>query len=91
MKFAPCPTRSLHVGNVGTALFNCLLARRTGGTFVLRIKDTNAERSTDERASILADLRWLGLDWDEGPDVGGRYGPYLQSKRLHSTSRWSTR
>jgi glutamyl-tRNA synthetase len=72
----------LHVGNVRTALFNWLLARRLGGTFVLRIEDTDVERST--RASeegILTDMRWLGLDWDEGPDVGGASGPYRQSER----------
>jgi glutamyl-tRNA synthetase/nondiscriminating glutamyl-tRNA synthetase len=83
VRFAPSPTGHLHVGNARTALFNWLLARRHGGTFVLRIEDTDAERSTaaSER-SILEDLRWLGLDWDEGPDVGGARGPYRQSERL---------
>ena len=83
LRFAPSPTGKLHVGNARTALFNWLLARGQGGTFVLRIEDTDAERSTREsEVSILADLRWLGLDWDEGPDSGGNYGPYRQSERL---------
>src|SRR5436189_73257 len=72
VRFAPSPTGQLHVGNVRTALFNWLLARGHGGTFILRIEDTDVERSTRESESaIFADLRWLGLDWDEGPDVGG--------------------
>src|SRR4029079_3814309 len=82
VRFAPSPTGHLHVGNVRTALFNWLLARRDEGGFVLRIEDTDTERST--RASeetILHDLRWLGLDWDEGPDTGGPYGPYRASDR----------
>jgi len=83
LRFAPSPTGLLHVGNARTALFNWLLARGQGGTFVLRIEDTDAERSTREsEAGILDDLRWLGLDWDEGPDVGGVFGPYRQSERL---------
>lgn len=83
VRFAPSPTGHLHVGNARTALFNWLLARGQGGTFMLRIEDTDAERSTavSER-SILQDLRWLGLDWDEGPDAGGTHGPYRQSERL---------
>jgi nondiscriminating glutamyl-tRNA synthetase len=84
VRFAPSPTGSLHVGNARTALFNWLLARGHDGTFMLRIEDTDAERSTKEsEESILADLRWLGLEWDEGPDVGGACGPYRQSERLH--------
>lgn len=84
VRFAPSPTGQLHVGNARTALFNWLLAHRHDGTFVLRIEDTDAERSTREsEASILDDLRWLGLDWDEGPDIDGSYGPYRQSERLH--------
>jgi glutamyl-tRNA synthetase/nondiscriminating glutamyl-tRNA synthetase len=82
VRFAPSPTGHLHVGNARTALFNWLLARRQGGRFILRIEDTDTERST--RASeeaIQADLQWLGLDWDEGPDVGGPFGPYRQSER----------
>jgi nondiscriminating glutamyl-tRNA synthetase len=83
VRFAPSPTGHLHVGNARTALFNWLLARRHGGTMVLRIEDTDTERSTREsEASMLEDLRWLGLDWDEGPDAGGPYGPYRQSERL---------
>jgi glutamyl-tRNA synthetase/nondiscriminating glutamyl-tRNA synthetase len=83
VRFAPSPSGHLHVGNARTALFNWLLARRHGGAFVLRIEDTDAERSTAEsERSILDDLRWLGLDWDEGPDLGGPHGPYRQSERL---------
>jgi len=82
VRFAPSPTGRLHVGNARTALFNWLLARGQHGTFVLRIEDTDQERSTAEsERSILEDLRWLGLSWDEGPDVGGAYGPYRQSQR----------
>jgi glutamyl-tRNA synthetase len=84
VRFAPSPTGHLHVGNARTALFNWLLARGQGGRFLLRIEDTDVERSTAaSEASILHDLRWLGLDWDEGPDVGGPDGPYRQSERLH--------
>jgi glutamyl-tRNA synthetase len=83
LRFAPSPTGPLHVGNARTALFNWLLARSAGGTFVLRIEDTDAVRSSAEaEAAILDDLRWLGLAWDEGPDIGGPYGPYRQSERL---------
>ena len=83
VRFAPSPTGHLHVGNARTALFNWLLARGHGGTFILRIEDTDAERSTREsERAILEDLRWLGLDWDEGPDVGGPHAPYRQSERL---------
>ncbi len=84
LRFAPSPTGQLHVGNARTALFNWLLAHGKDGTFILRIEDTDAERSTREsELSILEDLRWLGLDWDEGPDVEGPHGPYRQSERLH--------
>src|SRR5206468_5388403 len=84
VRFAPSPTGYLHVGNARTALFNWLLARGADGTFILRIEDTDVERSTREsEAAILRDLRWLGLDWDEGPDTGGPRGPYRQSERLH--------
>jgi glutamyl-tRNA synthetase len=83
VRFAPSPTGYLHVGGARTALFNWLYARRLGGTFVLRIEDTDVERSsTDMVAGILDGLRWLGLDWDEGPGVGGPHGPYFQSERL---------
>ena len=83
VRFAPSPTGYLHVGGARTALFNWLFARRHGGTFVLRIEDTDAERSsTDMVEGILDGLRWLGLDWDEGPLVGGPVGPYFQSERV---------
>lgn len=84
LRYAPSPTGRLHAGNVRTAVFNWLLARGQGGSFILRIEDSDAERSTREfEAGIVRDLRWLGLDWDEGPDVGGAHGPYRQSERLH--------
>src|SRR6185295_1995126 len=83
VRFAPSPTGHLHVGNVRTALFNWLLARGHDGTFIIRIEDTDAERSTIEsEQTIFEDLRWLGLDWDEGPDLGGLHPPYRQSERL---------
>ncbi|MGE0394823.1 MAG: glutamate--tRNA ligase [Vicinamibacterales bacterium] len=83
VRFAPSPTGQLHVGNARTALFNWLLARGRQGTFVLRIEDTDFDRSTAESdRSVLDDLRWLGLDWDEGVEVGGARGPYRQSERL---------
>jgi len=82
-RFAPSPTGHLHVGNARTALFNYLLAKKMGGAFVLRMEDTDAARSSKESAdSILEDLRWLGLQWDEGPDASGPCGPYAQSQRL---------
>jgi len=82
VRFAPSPTGYLHVGGARTALFNWLFARRHGGVFVLRIEDTDAERSSSEMVNgILDGLRWLGLDWDEGPEVGGAFGPYFQSQR----------
>ncbi len=83
VRFAPSPTGFLHVGGARTALFNWLYARSQGGTFVLRIEDTDQERSTEESyAAILRGMEWLGLDWDEGPGKGGDFGPYLQSERL---------
>jgi glutamyl-tRNA synthetase len=83
VRFAPSPTGYLHVGGARTALFNWLYARRHGGTFVLRIEDTDVERSSEDMvAGILEGLRWLGLDWDEGPEVGGPHEPYFQSGRL---------
>src|SRR5919197_1203946 len=91
LRFAPSPTGHLHVGNARTALFNWLLARGRGGAFILRIEDTDAERSTREsEAAILDDLRWLGLDWDEGPDIGGPHGPYRQSERLLLYQRYAS-
>jgi glutamyl-tRNA synthetase len=84
VRFAPSPTGYLHIGGVRTALFNWLWARKTGGTFILRIEDTDQERSTPEsKAVILDSLGWLGIDWDEGPGIGGKYGPYTQMERLH--------
>lgn len=81
-RFAPSPTGALHLGNARTALFNFLLARHGGGRFVLRIEDTDAERSSDAYlAALIDDLRWLGIDWQEGPDVGGPAAPYRQSER----------
>ena len=83
LRFAPSPTGYLHVGGARTALFNWLYARRTGGVLVLRIEDTDVERSSaDMVTGILDGMRWIGLDWDEGPEVGGAYGPYFQSQRL---------
>jgi glutamyl-tRNA synthetase len=85
LRFAPSPTGSLHLGNARTALFNWLLARASGGTFVLRIEDTDPDREQEgSEAEILLDLRWLGLTWDEGPGAGGAYGPYRQSERQTS-------
>ena len=81
-RFAPSPTGYLHLGNARTALYNYLAARSGGGRFVLRVEDTDAGRSEERLlAQLLADLRWLGLEWDEGPDVGGAHGPYRQSER----------
>jgi glutamyl-tRNA synthetase len=82
-RFAPSPTGYLHVGGARTALFNWLLARRTGGTFILRIEDTDQKRNTPTAAQqVMDDLRWLGIEWDEGPESGGPNGPYLQSQRI---------
>ncbi len=82
VRFAPSPTGSFHIGSARTALFNWLYARHTGGRFILRIEDTDRERNTEEALSVLIDgLRWLGLDWDEGPEAGGDFGPYFQSER----------
>jgi glutamyl-tRNA synthetase len=82
VRFAPSPTGHLHVGGARTALFNYLFARRHGGTFVLRIEDTDQERSTPESVTgILESMKWLGLSWDEGPEAGGESGPYFQSER----------
>jgi glutamyl-tRNA synthetase len=83
VRFAPSPTGYLHIGGVRTALFNWLWARKTGGVFVLRVEDTDQERSTAESVGVIFDsLRWLGLAWDEGPEVGGPHGPYTQMERL---------
>ncbi len=83
VRFAPSPTGHLHVGGARTALFNFLYARKTGGKFILRVEDTDLERSTKESEEmVLSDLKWLNLEWDEGPDIGGDYSPYRQSERL---------
>lgn len=83
VRFAPSPTGYLHIGGVRTALFNWLWARKTGGAFVLRIEDTDQVRSTPESRQVILDsLSWLGLDWDEGPNVAGAHGPYTQMERL---------
>src|SRR5215211_4344405 len=83
VRYAPSPTGMLHVGGVRTALFNWLFARKNGGVFVLRIEDTDLERSTEESVEQLKrSLRWIGLEWDEGPEVGGPYPPYRQTERF---------
>lgn len=83
VRFAPSPTGQLHIGNVRTALFNWLFARQKNGTFILRIEDTDVERSEARyETQLLEDLKWLGLDWDEGPDLGGPFAPYRQSDRM---------
>ncbi|MFM1937170.1 MAG: hypothetical protein RLZZ320_28 [Actinomycetota bacterium] len=90
VRFAPSPTGDLHVGNIRTALFDWAYARHTGGKLIFRIEDTDRERVTDEYiARAIETLRWLGLDWDEGPEVGGPYGPYLQSQRLDIYTEWA--
>ena len=90
VRFAPSPTGSLHIGGAHTALFNWLYARRNGGSFILRIEDTDMERSTKEyEQSILDGMRWMGLDWDEGPDKGGDFGPYRQSERMHLYKKYA--
>jgi len=90
VRFAPSPTGDLHVGNIRTALFDWAYARHTGGVFVFRIEDTDRERVTDTYIQAAAEtLRWLGLDWDEGPEVGGPFGPYLQSERLAIYQEWA--
>ena len=83
VRFAPSPTGKLHIGGARTAIYNWAFARANGGTFILRIDDTDPARSTDENTQIiLRAMRWLGLDWDEGPDKGGDFGPYAQTERL---------
>jgi len=85
VRFAPSPTGHLHIGGARTAIYNWAFARRSGGTFILRIDDTDPERSTDKNTeAILRSLKWLGIDWDEGPEVGGPAGPYFQTARARS-------
>jgi glutamyl-tRNA synthetase len=83
VRFCPSPTGNPHVGVVRTALFNWAFARHFGGTFVFRIEDTDSARDSEESYQAMVEaLRWLGLDWDEGPEVGGPHAPYRQSQRL---------
>ncbi len=90
VRFAPSPTGDLHVGNIRTALFDWAYARHTGGTFIFRIEDTDKDRVTDEYIQAAIDtLKWLGLTWDEGPEVGGPNGPYLQSQRMDIYADWA--
>jgi len=90
VRFAPSPTGDLHVGNIRTALFDWAYARHTGGTFLFRIEDTDTTRVTEEYIqAAIETLKWLGLQWDEGPEVGGPNGPYLQSQRLHIYAEWA--
>lgn len=92
VRFAPSPSGDLHVGNVRTALYDWAYARHTGGTFVFRIEDTDRSRVTDEYIhAAIETLRWLGLEWDEGPEVGGPHGPYLQSQRRDIYADWVRR
>jgi len=89
-RIEPAPSGSIHVGNARTALFSWMYARRHGGRFVLRIADTDAKRATEENyQAVLEDMRWLGLQWDEGPDIGGPYGPYRQSERFDLYRGWA--
>lgn len=90
VRFAPSPTGYLHIGGARTALFNWLFARKHGGAFILRIEDTDQTRYVpDAEADIMDSLRWLGLQWDEGPDIGGKYGPYRQSERSDLYREWA--
>jgi len=92
VRFAPSPSGDLHVGNIRTALYDWAYARHTGGTFVFRIEDTDRTRVTSEYIhAAIESMRWLGLDWDEGPEVGGDHGPYLQSERMHLYREWTQR
>lgn len=92
VRFAPSPSGDLHVGNVRTALYNWAYARHTGGTFILRVEDTDRSRATEEAYRGTMDaLRWLGLGWDEGPEVGGPYSPYRQSERMDIYEEWTKR
>ena len=92
VRFAPSPTGFLHIGGARTALFNWLFVRALKGVFILRIEDTDRTRSTNEAVKAILDgLEWLGLDWDEGPDVGGDFGPYFQTERLKTYHEWADR
>ena len=88
VRFAPSPTGFFHIGSARTALFNWLYARHTGGVFILRVEDTDQSRNSEEFLNLIYNsLRWLGLDWDEGPGAGGAYGPYRQSERARDLPR----
>lgn len=90
VRFAPSPTGYLHIGSARSALFNWIYARQNNGKFILRIEDTDQKRSVDGAIEAIMDsLRWLGLDWDEGPDVGGEYGPYIQTERVDLYRKWT--
>jgi len=90
VRFAPSPTGDLHIGGIRTAQFNWLFARRHGGKFILRIEDTDQKRTQEQSYKTITEgLRWAGLDWDEGPDLGGEYGPYIQSERLALYQEWA--
>ena len=92
VRMAPSPTGPIHVGNLHTALFNWLFARSQDGVFILRFEDTDQERSKPEWEEVIYnEMRWLGLDWDEGPDIGGPYGPYRQMERLDIYERYAKR
>ena len=92
VRYAPSPTGMQHIGGVRTALFNYFFARANGGTFILRVEDTDRERSTDEALQDLYEtLRWLGVEWDEGPVAGGPYGPYVQSERFRTYKEYAQR
>src|ERR1035438_4760907 len=89
VRFAPSPTGFFHIGSARTALYNWLYARHTGGTFILRIEDTDVARNDPAYEQLIFDsLRWMGMDWDEGPDVGGPVGPYRQSERTAVYDRY---
>lgn len=89
VRFAPSPTGYIHLGNVRTALFNYLFAKNKGGKFILRVEDTDLVRSKDEyRLAMMEDLCWMGIKWDEGPEIGGDYGPYLQSERIETYKKY---
>ena len=91
-RFAPSPTGYIHIGNVRSAIYPYLLARQNGGRFILRIEDTDRERYVEGATELIEDtLRWLGLEWDEGPVVGGEHGPYFQSERLPIYHEWVRR
>jgi glutamyl-tRNA synthetase len=90
VRFAPSPTGPMHIGGVRTALFNWLFARHHGGTFILRIEDTDQKRYDPDSVRLITEgLRWLGIDWDEGPEVGGEFGPYYQSQRTELYQQWA--